>query len=410
MSPRRRGLLIGGGIVLLLILLAIATLGVMLRPAALKGRVEKAVHEATGLALRIDGEVRWHAWPEPKVTIGAARLETAVAGTAPLAQWQLLAVEARWSPLLHGEAKLESLTLDGLALTLVRGADGALHWPRLEPAAGAPAEAGAAATPRALSIAQLSVRHGAVRVVGEGAAAALEGLELQAGVHYDPAAGTLRLTQPTAHAVARGGTLQTDGLRLALDAPAIAVRFSPRHLEASRLHVRFGELEAVARLDGLLDLETPAGRGELTLAMPSLRAFTASLGAELPPTRDAEVFGALELHAAWRVEAAGARLDPLRLRLDGGEYRGSARVPAGGPAAGRPARFDLQGGKLDLRRYLRPKEQPGEPFTLPVEWLRAQHLEGVLELEEAHAVVGVLQGVRITVLDQAPDRAPPASR
>ena len=67
MSPLRRGLLIGGGIVLLVLLLAIATLGVMLRPAALKGRVEKAVHEATGLALRVDGEVHWHAWPEPKM-------------------------------------------------------------------------------------------------------------------------------------------------------------------------------------------------------------------------------------------------------------------------------------------------------------------------------------------------------
>ena len=132
--------------------------------------------------------------------------------------------------------------------------------------------------------------------------------------------------------------------------------------------------------------------------------------ADRPPPVDA-VTWRLRVEGAWEtLEAAGARLDPLRLRLDGGEYRGSARVPAGGPAAGRPARFDLQGGKLDLRRYLRPKEQPGEPFTLPVEWLRAQHLEGVLELEEAHAVVGVLQGVRITVLDQAPDRAPPASR
>jgi len=112
------------------------------------------------------------------------------------------------------------------------------------------------------------------------------------------------------------------------------------------------------------------------------------------------VFGPFEFTTTWRADAAGIDMDPLVVKLDRNAFKGSASVPAGGPAAGHPARFALKGDTLDLRRYLRPKDKPGEPFTLPVEWLRAQHVEGVLELKEAHAIVGVLHGVKIKVLDQ----------
>ena len=425
MSPLRRGLLVGGGLLLALILVVVVTLAVMLRPAALKGRIEREVHEATGLNLHIEGEVQWQAWPEPRLSIGAARVEAAApaagagetgapvpgaagAPTAPLAQWRILSAAARWSPLLHGKARLETLTVDGVALTLVRGADGAIHWPKI--ASQAPPGAGGKIEPgRPIAIGHLAVNDGVVRVLSAGNAAtapgativSLEGFTAQAGIDYDPAAGTLRLAQPAARAVAHGGTIEPDGLRIVLDAPELTLHEAPLRLEARQLHAWIGKLEALVHLDGPADLATPAASGELLIAAGSLRRFALALGAELPPTRDPAVFGPLELQAKWRADAAGYALDPLSVKLDGNSYAGSASVAAGGPSAGHPARFALKGDALDLRRYLRPKDQPGEPFTLPVEWLRAQHVEGVLELKEAHAIVGVLHGVKIRVLDQA---------
>jgi hypothetical protein len=437
-SRLRRALLIGGGLLLALILVVAVTLGMLLRPASLKGRIERALREATGLVLHIDGELQWQAWPAPRVRIGAARVEAP--GTAPLAQWQVLTAEAQWRPLLHGELQLDSLTLDGVAVTLVRGADGAIQWPKIQPAAIASATATATATAtgagagagaageaaRPISIGHLSIRNAVVRVVaagGGGVAAAapgagtvapgaataapgttlasLDGLAFQAGVDYDPAAGTLRLAQPAALTVIHGGTLQPDGLRFVFDAPTVTLRVTPLTLETKLVHFWLGKLEAAVRFDGPVDLDARTGSGEITLATPSVRALSAALGAELPPTRDPGVFGPFTLQATWRADAAGLALDPLDVNLDGGNYKGRASVPAGGPAAGHPARFALKGGTLDLRRYLRPQDKPGDPFTLPVEWLRAQHVEGVLELEQAHAIVGVLHGVKIKVLDQA---------
>lgn len=427
MSRLKRALLIGGGLLLALILVVAVTLGMLLRPASLKGRIERALREATGLVLHIDGELQWQAWPAPKVRIGAARVEAA--GATPLAQWQVLSAEAQWRPLLHGELQLDSLALDGVAVTLVRGADGAIQWPKIQPAAiatsaatSADRGAGSGAAPesaRAISIGHLSIRNAVVRVVAAAAAgaaaaapgaataapgatlASLDGLAFQAGVDYDPAAGRLRLAQPAALTVIHGGTLQPNGLRLVFDAPAVTLETSPLTLETRLVHVWLGRLEAAVRFDGPVDLDARTGSGEITLATSSVRAFSAALGAELPPTRDPGAFGPFTLQATWRADAAGLALDPLDVNLDGGNYQGRASVPAGGPTAGHPARFALKGGTLDLRRYLRPQDKPGEPFTLPVEWLRAQHVEGVLELEQAHAIVGVLHGVKITVLDQA---------
>jgi uncharacterized protein involved in outer membrane biogenesis len=115
MSRGRRWLLIVSGILVALLVAIAITLAVLLRPASLKARIEREVRAATGFVLHLDGEVQWQAWPEPKLTLGAARVEApgtggaATAGAAPLAQWRLLAAEAHWRPLLHGERRLSSL-------------------------------------------------------------------------------------------------------------------------------------------------------------------------------------------------------------------------------------------------------------------------------------------------------------
>jgi hypothetical protein len=408
MSGLRRGLLIAAGLLLALLVALAVTLALLLRPVSLKGRIEREVQARSGLVMHIDGEVQWRLWPEPALSVGATRLEESGAA-APLARWQALALEAQWAALLHGDARLAHLALDGVTVTLVRGADGAIHWPKLEGAPAAKPAGAAAKSSQAIAIEQVEVKHAVVRVVDAGApqatAGSLDDFVLQFGVVYDPAAGTLTLAQPAARAIAHGGTLQPDGVRIVFDAPALLLHTRPLRLETPQLHLWVNKMEAMLHFDGPVDLAPPAGSGQLTLVTPSLRGLSVALGAELPPTRDPKVFGPLVVQANWHVDADNARLEPLSIDLDDGEYKGSASMPVAGPAAGHPVRFALKGGKLDLRRYLRPKDQPGEPFKLPVEWLRAQHVEGVLELEEANAVAGVLHGVKIRVIDQGSGRA-----
>ena len=86
--------------------------------------------------------------------------------------------------------------------------------------------------------------------------------------------------------------------------------------------------------------------------------------------------------------------------MDGNEFTGTASAPSAGPAPGQPLRFALAGERLDLDRYLRPQDQPGEPFELPVAWLRTLHVEGDLRLKEARLAGATARGVRLRVIDR----------
>lgn len=414
----RRRWLIGVPAVLLALLLALAALlAIQLSPGRLKPRIERQVRDATGLVLHIDGELRWKAWPLLRVSTGEARVllpgeeAGAGAGAAPFARWHAFEATARWRPLLHGELQLESLKLNGLEVALHRGVDGAIEWPKIETAGAAAGGGGAAAAAKpannigTATLGRLLLVDAAVRVdgVGDAPGVRLEALQLQSGVEFDSATGTLRLRDLALRGRAHAAPLPPAGVPVAFMAPALTLRQEPLRLEAAVLEARVARLAIEARVDGIADLSTPAAAGRLHAAAPSVRELARALGVELPPTRDAGVFGAMDLETAWRVDADAVVLDPLRAQMDGGAFTGTARAPL---AAGQPVHFALAGERLDLDRYLRPKDQPGEPFELPVAMLRALRIEGVLELKEARLAGSTLRGVRLKVIDRVDGKKP----
>jgi hypothetical protein len=58
---------------------------------------------------------------------------------------------------------------------------------------------------------------------------------------------------------------------------------------------------------------------------------------------------------------------------------------------------DLDGDVLDVDRYRRPASDPGEPFALPVEALRALPLSGTVRLRELRAAGSRARDARITL-------------
>jgi AsmA protein len=413
---RRRRWLIGTLVVVALPLALVALLAVQLSPSRLKPRIERQVHEATGLVLKIDGELRWQVWPLLRVSTGEARMllprEEAGAGeradaAAPFARWRAFEATAQWRPLLHGALQLESLKLNGLELTLHRGADGTIEWPKLAPA-GANAAAAAGKSGGDIGAATLDrfeLVDAAVRVdgVGDVPGMRLEALQLQSGVAFDSATGTLRLRDVALRGTAHAAQLPLAGVPVAFMAPALILRQEPLQLEAAVIEARAAGLAIEARIDGIADLRTPVAAGWLHAGAPSARELALAFGVELPPTRDARVFGPMDLETAWHVDAVAVVLDPLRAQLDGTAFTGSARAPLG---EGQPAHFTLAGERLDLDRYLRPKDQPGEPFELPVAMLRALRIEGELRLEQALLAGTTLRGVRLQAVDHVGGQRP----
>ncbi len=416
----RRRWLIGILVVVVALLLAlVALLAVELSPGRLKPRIERQVRAATGLVLHLDGDLAWHAWPLLRVSTGAARVllpeEAAGAGAAaPFARWHAFEATAQWRPLLHGELTIESLKLNGLELALHRGAGGAIVWPKIEAAGaagggatggGAAAKAGQGSRLGTATLGRLELADAALSIAGaEGAAGVrLDALRFQSAVEFDAATGTLRLREVALRGTAHAAPLPPAGVAVALAAPQLVLHQQPLRLEPAALQAWVAGLALDVRLDGMADLATPAAAGQLHAAAPSVRELARALGVELPPTRDAGVFGAMDLATTWRVDAGAVVLDPLRVQMDGTAFTGNARAPLSGD---QPAQFTLAGERLDLDRYLRPKDQPGEPFELPVATLRALRVDGVLQLKQARLAGNTLRGVRLTLIDHVGGKRP----
>jgi AsmA protein len=402
MSRRRRWLIGILVVVVALPLALVALVAFQLAPGRLRPRIERLVLDATGAELHIDGALEWDAWPDIRVSTGAVRV--LVPGAQPLARWRALEATAHWRPLLESRIRIESLTVDGLEVVLHRGADGAIEWPKIEAAGAAAAGDGAAGDDLGTAtLARLELVDATLRIEDAKRGVALDGLQFRSGVEIDTATGVLRLHDVTLRGTAHAAPLPAAGVPVALSTTQLTLRPRPLQLEAAPLTAQAAGLAVDLRLDGAADVAAPAAAGRLHAAAPSARELARALGVELPPTRDAGVFGPMEIEAVFRVDADAFVLDPLRAQLDGSTFTGTARAPLAGD---QPAQFTLAGERLDLDRYLRPKDQPGEPFELPVALLRALRIEGELTLKEARLAGATARGVRLKVIDHAGGKRP----
>jgi AsmA protein len=120
------------------------------------------------------------------------------------------------------------------------------------------------------------------------------------------------------------------------------------------------------------------GEGELQFETASLRRWLAAQGVRLPPMRDPTVPGATSVATRWKFNESKTELSALQLRLDDTHLQG--RI-AGRRQEPRDWQVELQGDALDADRYRRPDSDPGEPFSLPVEALRALPVNGSVKLQ-----------------------------
>lgn len=394
---RRYRWLIGTVAVLLVLLLVLAlSLPALLGSGYVKTLAARELRAATGLELFIDGDLQWQLWPVLAVSIGEARLMQPGAQDTPLARWKEIAATAHWHPLLHGAIELDTVRVDGLHLGLRRDADGAIAWPELSGTDGGSASS--------VQLGRLELVDASVVIEGSGSTPALQLVALQMSTGFElDAAGVMTLRNLRLAAVGIAADLPATGLPWTLSASQLVLQPDPLRIEPTVIKARLAGFDAAVQFDTPVDPAGPSASGQLQLGTQSLRASAAAIGIELPPTQDAQVYGVFEADTTWRLDAQGLVLDPLRATLDGQTFTGKASVPFSGDA---PVRFTLAGDRMDLDPYLGPENQPGEPFELPVEALRALQVEGELRLDEARLLGNTLRGVRLRVGDQGAAQSP----
>lgn len=397
------------GLVFLGLLLIVVGLGFALThlfdPNDYKDEIRQLARDKANLELTLDGDIGWSLFPWLGLELTDATLASAATPDQPFADVRLLGLSVRVLPLLRKEVQMSDIRVDGLNLSLQRDAKGRGNWedigkPAQATSAANPPTAATPATPAStdappatsarplkLDIDSLTVSNSRIdyRDQRSGRQFSAEGIELSSGAIREGASIPLKLSaflasnQPLLRAKTelqtqlrfdralkryqledfklagevsgeplKGKTLTfaTQG-QLLLDQAAQVAEWNSLKLSANQLRA-IGELK-------LRDLDKTAQlQGGLSIAQFNLREFLGGLGVELPAMRDGNSLQQFELSTRLAGTPNSLTLNELSLQLDDSSFSGNLAIS---DFAKQAVRLQLKGDKLDLDRYLPPKDK-----------------------------------------------------
>jgi AsmA protein len=401
MRPIYRWLLLALAALIVLPLAAVLCVMLWVDPNRFRAPIENAARERLGLPLQLQGDLAWQWWPLLSMSASGGRINDPVGGN-PLLLWQKLEFGARWPALMRQRLEVDALRIDGLQLRLQRDAQGRGNWQSLAEQVGARLDArGAAAAPgtgpdsgqASFTLASLQLRDASIHLddAGTGRQWRADGLQFQAALGYAPGSGTLQLDAPRLRATLAAGDAAGRSWELDFESPQLRLDTRTPSLDAANWRLQLAGLQ----LDGTqlepLRFEPLSGAGQLKFSTASIRELLQRLGVQPPPTRDSDALGKLDGELGWTLKAGRLDLQPLQLKGDDTTFTGLAMWPLDDTG---PALLELHGDHADFDRYRRPEDQPGEPFELPVEKLRAIDLEGEVSFETATLFGVTLRGAK----------------
>lgn len=433
---------------LLLLVAAVIAVALLVDPNDYKAQIAQAVERQTGRQLAIEGDFELTFFPWLGLQLGQARLSDAPGfGEQPFAALDeaRLAV-AVWPLLSQRRLVLDKIVIDGLNLRLIRDAQGRGNWEDLAerfareedapPAEPAPEPAGLPLAiesrgglelrnatilwedrqagsrylvqPLHVTVAELDpTRPLPVRAQWtlQAAEAPEVSGELTAQIVYDQAAQTVAVRDLALDARLRSEQIPTGALQAALRGEAQAdlaqQRYRVPQLTLQAVGVT-AELVAEARQQGELL------SADLRLNVPAFdaRELMRRLEIELPPMTDPNALTRVGLALAARYDGKELQIREMTGQLDQTRISGTAALPSFEPPV---ARFALALDRIDLDRYLAPKEadaaddaesvpggapaeaSPAPEAELPLELLRDLVLDGTVTVGEL-----VASGLRAT--------------
>lgn len=297
-----------------------------------RDRLTAEVERLTGRPLSIGGDIGLSVFPWLGVEANALSLGNLPQfGEAPLARVERIEARARLLPMLRGEFEVERIIVDGLALELVRTADGKENWATLA------AREGAASPPGAVTDTTAPANG----------ARGLAGLAL--------AIGTLEL-----HSARIGFTDLQAGSRHVIDALNFASEaIQPGTPFPLRLAFKADSGSTAAGAQRLSAELTLAAQAKFDTAAQSLILSGLDITSRFagPGIPGGALAPRLQGTATIDLTTGAAALDELLLALDDTRIQG--RIALTEPTA--PAlQFDLHADRLDLDRYL-----PAQGATAP---------------------------------------------
>jgi AsmA protein len=437
---------------LLLLIAAAAAVTLLFDPNDYKPQITAAVEKATGRKLEIAGDIELSLFPWLGVELGEVTLANAKGfGPQPFMRLAHAKVKVKLLPLFSKQVEVDTVVIEGLAVSLEIAADGRDNWSDLAGGgeSGARSTAtttapqssgekpGALALPAALAVGGLDVRDARLRW-HDAAAGRDFGIE-----HADLKSSAIRLPRPvdlrldfdldSAAPALKGhvefaSRITPDLARevVKLDDLSLGTRLQGKDLPGGNLEAKLSgsatadlahgtakvqsfKLSALG-LEASGDVQTEFGGTEPRMATSLLvaefdpRKLFAALAISAPRTTDPKVLARARAKLKLSASTRAVQIKDLEARLDDTTLRASASVE--NFAAAR-IRFDIDVDTIDADRYL-PPEVPSKAaspaaaaeagaLNLPIETLRALKVDGALRVGKLRSAGLTATEVRATV-------------
>ena len=313
--------------VLALVALAGVALPHLVDVEAYRPALVRAVKDATGRELVIEGPLQLSMFPQPRISARKVRFANAV-GTkgAQMAAVEWIGVSPAWAPLLLGRLEVGRLTLYKPVIVLEADAQGRPNW-QFAPGAGAAQQAGEASAGFHLAIGRLRIVQGTLTYTAPTTGKVLTAANVDLTASVGSLDGPFTLE----------GTARVNGvpLDLALD---VGAPTDKGHRAAVRLRIDDSPLDFTGQLSRFaVDAEV---NGRLTVATGGLAnglaGFVAALlrvAGETPPALVAKLTDRFAFEGNVDLSAARLALTDFKLSIGDDAAAGSLAVTRGGKPA-----------------------------------------------------------------------------
>lgn len=414
------------GIFVALIASAALAVVMLFDPNEYKDDAAKAVKESTGRELKIAGDIKLTLFPWLGASVSGVELGNAQGfGPEPFAQVGEMNVGVKLMPLLFERTvEVAKIRIDGLALNLIKAADGTNNWQDLAKSDEAETEP---ATPPQPEGAPMKVTIGGVEIKN----ATFSYTDKQSGAAYKVAdlsveTGSIEPDQPldvviafvvnsakpqldsdvkiaftvisdTKTQVTEIKDLKVDSETKGPTVPGGSQKATVRgHARYDGAKGTFAFTDGVVQAAGLtlnaalqgegLDGDAPKYGGKISTNTFSPKDVARSFGVDVPTT-DPKALTQASFSTNITAGASDAKLDGIVLKLDQTTFGGSLAIPDLKTGA---IQFALKGDSIDADRYMAPagpEEKPADKgggdfksTPIPVDALDAINAKGTIEL------------------------------
>ena len=338
-------ILIGLAAVVVLLIAAVFIVPSVIDWKSYEPEIAKAVRDATGRELRIDGDISVSVLPL-SISIGEFRLSNAEGMPSPeMISVAGVDIKLALFPLIGRSVVVESLVVREPAIFLEVDAEGRPNWlfePAMPAAPAPPAAEREAGLPiSGLELADVRIEGGLFSFIDATTGQAIQARDIDVKITLANLASALAIT---------GSTVLNDEnvtLDVSVDSPQAIlgdgrakIEFALTTKHASITYDGGAQQKPVPGLDGAFDID-----------LPSVGALFAWLGAPLDPSQPDP--GPLTMHAALTADGAKVTLEEATIVGEALDAKASGSFDASGEVA--KVVLNVEAGVLDIDRYLPPE-------------------------------------------------------